>query len=202
MNDDLKGSALEPDASPQSMSSIYRLFEAFITLREKNERQHKLFEQTLNRARDSLQGSFNTFAAETQKAYQQLKQDVQGEKRFSLALLNELIDLAIELEHITQSRPAAPADAGPPQGPVAACLKWMDAVEVQNRKVQDALKRFGVHPYDAVVGSPYNPALHERVGSMRLEGMDGLRIAQQREHGYASQQPDFILRRPKVIVTE
>src|SRR2546425_8679164 len=106
MNDDFKDykaplSAVEPDAPTMGMSSIYRLFEAFIALREKNERQHKLFEQTLNRARDSLQSSFNTFAADTQKAYQQLKQDVQGEKRFSLALLNELLDLAIELDHIT-----------------------------------------------------------------------------------------------------
>ena len=105
MNEDFKPNALEPDAPAQGMSSLYRLFEAFIALREKNERQHKLFEQTLNRARDSLQGSFNTFAADTQKAYQQLKQDVQGEKRFSLALLNELLDLAIELDHITQARP-------------------------------------------------------------------------------------------------
>jgi hypothetical protein len=32
--------------------------------------------------------------------------------------------------------------------------------------------------------------------------MDGLRVAQQRERGYASQQPEFILRRPKVLVTE
>jgi hypothetical protein len=32
--------------------------------------------------------------------------------------------------------------------------------------------------------------------------MDGLRVAEQREHGWASQQPEFILRRPKIIVTE
>ena len=198
MNDDFKALAnsLESEAATQGMSSIYRLFEAFIALREKNERQHKLFEQTLNRARDTLQGSFNAFAADTQKAYQQLKQDVQGEKRFSLALLNELLDLGIEMDHIAASRPLA-------QGPDAEqCARWMDGVAIQNRKVQEALKRFGIHPYDAVVGTPYNPALHERVGSMRLEGMDGLRIAQQRERGYASQQPEFILRRPKVIVTE
>ena len=186
------------DEPTLGMSAIYKLFEAFIGLREKNERQHKLFEQTLNRARDSLQSSFNTFAADTQKAYQQLKQDVQGEKRFSLALLNELLDLAIELDHIAQARPTLPGHGLEAE----QCLRWMDAVEIQSRKVQDALKRFGVHPYDAVVGAPYNPALHERVGSMRLDGMDGLRIAQQRERGYASQQPEFILRRPKVIVTE
>src|SRR6266446_2182366 len=88
MNEDFKtltNAAADADAATQGMSSIYRLFEAFIALREKNERQHKLFEQTLTRARDALQSSFNTFAADTQKAYQQLKQDVQGEKRFSLA---------------------------------------------------------------------------------------------------------------------
>src|SRR5262249_50799827 len=83
MNDDFKSLAsanipnpIESDVPTQGMSSIYRLFEAFIGLREKNERQHKLFEQTLNRARDSLEGNFNKFAADTQKAYQQLKQDV------------------------------------------------------------------------------------------------------------------------------
>jgi molecular chaperone GrpE (heat shock protein) len=198
MNDDLKGlpSTSTSDPTVPSMSSIYRLFEAFIALREKNERQHKLFEQTLNRARDSLQSSFNSFAADTQKAYQQLKQDVQGEKRFSLTLLNELLDLGLELNHIVASRP-------PMAGIATAQIQgWMEAVEVQNRKVQDALKRFGIRSYDAIVGEPYNPAIHERVGSMRLEGMDGLRIAQQREPGYASQQPEFILRRPKVIVTE
>ena len=75
-------------------------------------------------------------------------------------------------------------------------------VEVESRKVQAALLRHGIHPYDAVIGSPYNPALHERVGSRRVEGMDALRVAEQREHGYASQQPEFVLRRPKVIVSE
>jgi molecular chaperone GrpE (heat shock protein) len=200
MNDDIKALPSAPDAEtpPQSMSSIYRLFEAFIALREKNERQHKFFEQTLKQARDSLQGSFNTFAADTQKAYQQLKQDVQGEKRFSLALLNELLDLAIELDHIVSSAPEGLNGSSTEE----TCQRWLEAVKIQNRKVQDALKRFGVHPYDAVIGAPYNPALHERVGSMRLDGMDGLRIAQQRERGYASQQPEFILRRPKVLVTE
>ena len=51
-------------APPQSMeeltqgtSSLYRLFEAFIALREKNERQHKMFEQTLTKSRDTIQSS-------------------------------------------------------------------------------------------------------------------------------------------------
>src|SRR5437868_5632538 len=179
MNDENKSSAPEVDAATQGMSSIYRRFEAFIGLRERNERQHKLFEQTLNRARDTLQSSFNSFAADTQKAYQQLKQDVQGEKRFSLALLNELLDLAIELEHIVQARPASSA----PSLEADACARWMEGVEVQSRKVREAVKRFGIHPYDAAIGAPYNPALHERVGSTRVDGMDGLRIAEQRERG-------------------
>ena len=41
-----------------------------------------------------------------------------------------------------------------------------------------------------------------RVGSKRVEGMGPLLIAEQREHGYASQQPEFVLRRPKVVVSE
>src|SRR4051794_25041176 len=107
MNDDFKSPLAppEPDTPTLGMSSLYRLFEAFIALREKNERQHKLFEQTLNRTRDSLQGSFNTFAADTQRAYQQLRQDFLGEKKFSLALLNELLDQALELDHILAARP-------------------------------------------------------------------------------------------------
>ena len=67
---------------------------------------------------------------------------------------------------------------------------------------QAALLRHGIQPYDAVIGSPYNPALHERVGSKRAEGMGPLLVAEQRERGYASQQPEFVLRRPKVIVSE
>ncbi|MCI0639397.1 MAG: nucleotide exchange factor GrpE, partial [Gemmataceae bacterium] len=150
------------------------------------------------RARDSLQSSFNSFAADTHKAYQQLKQEIVGEKRFTLALLNEFLDLAIELDHIVSARPVIP-DLGPDSGPLA---RWLEAVEIQNRKVQECLKRYGIHPYDALVGQPYNPALHERVGCKHLDGMDGHRIAEQLQRGYASQQPEFILRRPKVLVTE
>jgi hypothetical protein len=203
MNDDYKdfkapiAAAPEPDAPTMGMSSVYRLFEAFIALREKNERQHRLFEQTLNRTRDNLESKFNAFASDTQKAYQQLRQEILGEKKFSLTLLNELLDLAIELDHILANRPAIPT------GPEADLWRrWLEALEIQDRKVQETLIRFGIHPYDAVVGTPYNPAMHERVGSRRVEGMDALRVAEQRERGYASQQPEFILRRPKVVVTE
>lgn len=200
MNDDFIKSPLaasEPEAPTLGMSSVYRLFEAFIALREKNERQHKLFEQTLNRARDGLQGSFNTFAADTQKAYQQLRQEVVGERKFSLVLLNEVLDQAIELDHILSARPDVP------DGPTAEPWRgWLGALEVQNRKVQETLVKLGIHPYDAEIGGPYNPALHERVGSTRVDGLEALRVAEQRERGYASQQPGFVLRRPKVIVTE
>ena len=200
MNDDFKppiSAPTDPEAPTMGMSSVYRLFEAFIALREKNERQHRLFEQTLSRPRENLDSRFNAFASDTQKAYQQLRQEILGEKKFSLALLNELLDLAIELDHILSSRPEVPS------GPEADLWQlWLEALEVQDRKIQETLVRFGIHPYDAVIGSPYNPALHERVGSKRVEGMDALRVAEQRERGYASQQPEFILRRPKVVVTE
>jgi molecular chaperone GrpE (heat shock protein) len=190
--------AADADLMTQGMSSLYKLFEAFITLREKNERQHRLFEQSLAKTRDSLQDSFNSFAAATQGAYQQLRRELTGEKRAALALLNELVDLCLDLEHIVAARPDLAALGE--QGEAAA--RWAAAVEVQGRKVQDALRRHGIHPYDAVIGSPYNPALHERVGSKRMEGMDALRVAEQKEHGFASQQPEFVLRRPKVLVSE
>jgi molecular chaperone GrpE (heat shock protein) len=192
MSDDLsQAPKLDPTLGS---SSIYRLCEEVIALRETNNRQHKVFEQTLAKVRDALQASFNSFAADTQRAYQQLRQETHGDKRISLALLNELLDIGGELEQIVAARPQ-------PDNPEAV-TRWADAVAVEARKVQDALRKHGIHPYDAVVGSAYNPALHERVGSKRMEGMDALRVAEQREHGYASQQPEFILRRPKVIVSE
>ena len=46
------------------------------------------------------------------------------------------------------------------------------------------------------------PVLHERVGSKRMEGMGPLLVAEQTQRGWASQQPEFILRRPKVIVSD
>src|SRR3977135_1532848 len=96
MNDDLKisfSAPVDPELPTMGMSSVYRLFEAFIALREKNERQHKLFEQTLTRSRDAIQASFNSFAGDTQRAYQQLRQEIHGEKKLSLVLLNELLEL-------------------------------------------------------------------------------------------------------------
>jgi molecular chaperone GrpE (heat shock protein) len=193
MSDDPAPHPADPPPAP-APSTVYRLCEELIALREVNARQHKLFEQTLARSRDALLSGFNTFAADTQRAYQQLRQELHGERRAALALLNELLDVALDLERLVAARPR-PGDA-------AAAAGWADAVGVEGRKVQDALKRHGVHPYDAVVGSAYNPALHERVGSRRVEGMDALRVAEQCERGYASQQPEFVLRRPRVIISE
>jgi molecular chaperone GrpE (heat shock protein) len=188
----------EPEADRHGLtlgtSSIYKLFEAFIALRERNDRQHKVFDQTLAKSRDSIQASFNSFAADTQRAYQQLRQELHGEKRISLALLNELLEIHCDLEHIKAVRPR-PDDA-------EAVARWFEAIDVEARKVEAATLRHGIHPYDAVVGSPYDPRLHERVGSRRVDGLDALRIAEQTERGYASQQPEFVLRRPKVIVSE
>jgi molecular chaperone GrpE (heat shock protein) len=182
----------------QGTSSLYRLFEAFIALREKNERQHKLFEQTLAKSRDAIQASFNSFAADTQRAYQQLRQEMHGEKRIGLVLMNEMMELGLDLEQIVAARPQAVLSGAEGE----AVARWMDAVEVESRKVNAALIRHGVHRYDAPVGTPYDPKWHERVGSKRVDGLEALRVAEQVQHGFASQLPGFVLRRPKVIVTE
>jgi hypothetical protein len=187
-------STLSRDDLTIGSSSIYRLCEEIIALRETNNRQHKLFEQSLAKARETFQASFNNFAADTQRAYQQLRQEFQGEKRVNLALLNELLEIGFELQSLATARPRTEEPE--------AFDRWAEAVEVQSRKVQAALLRHGIHPYDAALGSAYNPALHERVGSRRTEGMDPLRVAEQIEPGWASQQPEFVLRRPKVIVSE
>jgi molecular chaperone GrpE (heat shock protein) len=186
--------AFAEDGKTLPASSLYRLCEEIIGLRESNARQHKLFEQSQVRARDELQATFNQFAAESHKAYQQLREQIQGEKRTSLRLLNELLDIGRDLEHVAATRPD-PADT-------EALAKWSAAVAVQARKVMESVRQHGIQRYDAVIGSAYNPALHERVGSKRVEGMDAYRVAEQVEPGYASQQPEFVLRRAKVLITE
>src|SRR6266849_964526 len=103
-------SSSEPHAVPLAdhtlgSSSLYRLCEEVIALRELNSRQHKLFEHTLAKTRDALQASFNSFAADTQRAYQQLRQEIHGEKRVSLALLSELLEIGLDLEQIVAARP-------------------------------------------------------------------------------------------------
>lgn len=190
----------ETTAEPmtQGMSSLYKLFEAFIALREKNGREHKIFEQTITKSRDTMLERFNAFAGETQRAFQNLRQELTGEKRLAIAILNELVDVSLELEHIVAARPQAQGESKHEE----VWSGWGDAVEIQSRKIQAALRKHGIHPYDAIVGTPYIPALHERVGSKHMEGMDAMRIAEQKEHGYASQNPEFVLRRPKVIVSE
>jgi molecular chaperone GrpE (heat shock protein) len=184
------------DSSSRSLvqSTILRLCEEVVVLREHTQRQHRLFERELVKLRDELRASFDVFAANTQRAYQQLRQELHGEKRVSLTLLSELLDLGFDLERLESARPAVDDLAG--------LRLWADSVSVQVRKVRALLERLGVHRYDAVVGSVYNPALHERVGTRTVEGIGPDRIAEQREHGYASQQPDFVLRRAKVYVTE
>ncbi len=190
------------DLDTLGSSTLYKLCEEVIALREYDKRQLRLVEQTLNKVRDELKTSFNSFAADTQRAYQQLRQELHGEKRVSLALLNELIETAHDLQAIIAARPIL-EDGGTGDSPVLeAVRRWIEAVEVESRKVDAALLKHGIQPYDAVISSPYNPAIHERVGSKRVEGMGPLLVAEQVERGYASQQPEFVLRRPKVIVSE
>src|SRR5262249_12779837 len=144
MSDEASPPASRPEPTIGS-SSIYRLCEEVIALREHNNRQHKVFEQTLTRQRDALQSAFNSFAADTQRAYQQLRQELHGEKRVSLALLNGLLGLAIDLERIVAARP--------PTDDVEALQRWADGVEVEARKVRALVEQQGIQPYDAVVGS-------------------------------------------------
>jgi GrpE len=200
MNDDFlagaPGAELAATRSPDTLgsSTIYKLCEEVIALREYDKRQLRSVEQTLNKVRDELKTSFNSFAADTQRAYQQLRQETHGEKRVSLALLNEILEIAHDLQVIVAAKPK-------PDDPEAVA-RWIEAVEVESRKVDAAIVKQGVQPYDAVISTPYNPAIHERVGSARVEGLGPLLVAEQRERGYASQQPEFVLRRPKVIVSE
>src|SRR3954466_10743314 len=106
MNDDFLQGASGADAPAGTRgehtlgsSTIYRLCEEVIQLREKNDRQHKFFEQTLAKVREAREGSFDNVTRITQKAYQDLRKEIQGEKKFSLELLMLLLEIHQELEH-------------------------------------------------------------------------------------------------------
>src|SRR4029077_1787030 len=97
------------------------------------------------------------------------------------------------LREITAARPPIQASMTPEE--LEAVMRWADSFEVEMRKGEAALLRHGIHPYDAVIGSPYNPALHERIGTRRVEGMGPLLVAEQRQRGSASHQPELGPRR-------
>jgi molecular chaperone GrpE (heat shock protein) len=176
-------------------SALQRLCAEVVALRERNDRQHKLFDQALAQVRDDLQSRFGQFAADVQSAYQRLRDELTGEKGRALAALNALVDAALDLDKLIAARPTP--DGKPPE-----MSTWADGVAGAARKTRTVLAQFGIHPYDAVLGSAYAPALHERVGGLKIEGMEPLRVARQIEPGYASSQPDFVLRRAKVLISE
>ena len=193
MNIDAAPTAPSPNPAV-APSTIQRLVEEMIALRESTSRQLKFFDQTLRQNREEAQANFTNFVNETTKAYQQTRQELHGEKRHALALQNELLEIALDLSRIMTAKP--PVDDS------ASMTAWAESIAVLARKVEAMLSRLGILPYDAVISSAHNPALHERVGSKRVEGMGPLLVAEQIEPGYASQQPEFVLRRPKVLVSE
>src|SRR4051794_26076942 len=111
--------------------TLRRVCEELIALRERNDRQHRLFEQALGQARDDLSGQFGRFAADAQAAYQRLRDELTGEKRQSLALLNALADVVLDLQKVAAGRPAQPA--GTPEA------GWADGVGVAARRAAAVL---------------------------------------------------------------
>ena len=80
--------------------------------------------------------------------------------------------------------------------------RWAEAIEVESRKVQAALLQHGIQATTPSSARRTTPPCTSASAARRVEGMGAAAVAEQREHGYASQQPEFVLRRPKVIVTE
>src|SRR5581483_9591953 len=184
--------AANSTADAPAASPLQRVCAELIVLRERNDRQHRLFEQTLTKVQEEWQQRFSQFAADTQAAYQRLREELTGEKRYSLAVLNALVDAALDIQKVAAARPALTGPAG----------AWAEGVAVAARRAEALLAQFGVHRYDAEVGSAYQPALHERIGSKAVEGVGPHKVAVPVQPGYASQQPDFLLRRAKVLTSE
>lgn len=183
------------ESEPETWTTLgKRLSEEIGALRETSGRLHELFAEAIAHSREDLKAGFNSFASETQRAFQRMRQELQGEKRLSLTLLSELLEIGLDLDHLVAAQPPA-EDA-------KALAGWAQSVAVEARKVRAALEHHGIHAYEAVVDSVYDPALHERVGARHVEGTPPGRVLEQQANGYASSQPDFVLRRPKIIVSE
>lgn len=176
--------------------TLERLCAEMIALRERNDRQHKMFEQSLAQTRDEWAKAFSTFAADLHHAYQQLRDALTGEKRQSLALTTMLLDAAQDLDRLAASRPVAAEVASKPEA------AWGEGVAVAARKSQAMLAQLGILRFDAQFGDDYQPALHERSGSEKVEGLAPMRVARQLEPGFASSSPDFVIRRARVLVSE
>jgi molecular chaperone GrpE (heat shock protein) len=185
-----------PAANYAGTPTLERLCAEMIALRERNDRQHKLFDQSVSQTRTDLDEKFAKFTTDIQHAYQQLRDDLTGEKRHSLALASMLLDLTLDLERLSFSRPPAVAGSSDPGH------AWAEGVAVATRKAQAMLAQLGIHRFDAQFGDDYRPALHERTGTERVEGVPPGRVARQLEPGFASSAPDFVLRRAKVAISD
>ena len=174
----IRGASMPSDELP-----LVRLASELIALRERTDRQHKLFEAELAQLRNDLGEKFSRFTTDVQSAYQQLRDELTGEKRFSLTVLNELLDRTLDLERLS-------ADAS--DGPAVVAL----------HAARESLARFGVQRYEPHIGDLYRPELHERAGTERVPGTEPDRIVRVMEPGYAVGSPDRLLRRALVIVSE
>lgn len=176
--------------------TLERLCAEMIALRERNDRQHKLFDQTLTQTRGDFDERLAKFTTDIQHAFQQLRDGLTAEKRHSLALTTMLLELTLDLDRLAGSRPEV--SGGTPN----TAANWAEGVAVAARKAQATLAQVGIHRFDAQFADEYRPALHERAGTERVEGLGPGRIARQLEPGFAPSAPDFVLRRAKVLMSE
>ncbi len=148
MNDDFTPAfpgADSPAAPPREdhtlgASTIFKLCDEVIRLREMNNRKHQDFDRTLVKLRDELKSGFDSFAKDTMRAYQDLRKETVGEKKFSMDLLMLLLEICQDLQHIMEQKPK-PEDAEAVKG-------WMEAVAVETRKVEDAVKQKNILEFE------------------------------------------------------
>ena len=148
--------------------TLERLCAEMIALRERNDRQHKLFEQTLSQLRDDLGDKFAQFTKDIQQAYQQLRGELTAEKRHSLGsprCCSTRPWIWIAWRHRSRRMRASPSPSRKAQATLA---EWASTVTTSH------------------FGEEYRPALHERTGTERVEGLGPGRIARQLEPGFAS----------------
>ena len=203
MNDDFTPGypgAETPAAAPREdhtlgASTIFKLCAEVIQLREMNNRQHKMFESSLA----------NT-ARRTQKEFQPTRRRIAQGVPAAQARNGRRKEVQHGLADVVAGNPsgfAAHHGTEAETGGAGSRARLDGSGRGRElRKVEAAVRQKNIVEYEGRPGEAYNPALHKRVGSERVEGMGPLLVARTVKKGYASQQPDFVLQRPEVIVTE
>lgn len=109
--------------------------------------------------------------------YLNLKREVDKEKAELIAMANAglLLDLLPVYSHLKLAMTHVPAEAREKD--------WVKGFQQIHRQFQELLKRLGVEEVKTV-GEPFDPKMHEAVGSRKVEGAKPHTVVEEVQPGY------------------